>query len=103
MPAPRINVCIFHNWTATTLRIKRHSGHIARGGFLVNITYAYRIKKKVTSLTLGDTTYLQAHAFPNSDLFIVPNFMHRPNMICDEVDNDSFYKDAPDCLEESLV
>ena len=69
----------------------------------MNITYAYRIKKKVTSLTLGDTTYLQAHAFPNSDLFIVPNFMHRPNMICDEVDNDSFYKDAPDCLEESLV
>ena len=38
---------------ATSLQIKRHSGQVALGGFLANITPAYRIKKKVTNLMTG--------------------------------------------------
>ena len=79
---------------ATSLRIKRHSGQVALGGFLANVTSTYRIKKKVTNLMTGDTTYLQAHAFPDSEIFIVPNFIH-PKMKCDEVDKDSFSRMSP--------
>jgi hypothetical protein len=38
---------------ATSLWIKHHSGQVALGGFLANITPAYRIKKKVTNLMTG--------------------------------------------------